>query len=149
LPAGIQHRGGSGQNALFGLRKTVLHFDRRRADPVLPVRHARGHRAVADADQLVRLLAAAGEIDHARMDVPPVDDQLHRDPVVGQCDARKPHFTLVQRRHAVEQVRAVARSGVDGPHGLLLIRDAVAHRRFHAAADQELDQLCRLFQFGR
>ena len=55
----------------------------------------------------------------------------------------------MERRHAVEEVRAVAGAGVDGAHGLLLVGDAVPHRRFDTVFQQKFHQFGRLVQLGR
>lgn len=82
------------------------------------------------------------------MNVPPVDDELDRDPVIRERNARQPHLALMQRRHAVEQMRAVRRARVDRPERLHFIRHAVSHRRLHTVFEQKLDELLRIFELG-
>jgi len=75
------------------------------------------------------------------MHVLAVRDELDSQPVVGQRYDREAGFTLAERRHPVEYMRAPRRSDLDRSSSSGFISQAVSHTRDDTVGEQSLDEL--------
>ena len=80
---------------------------------VAPTRQPGAGGRVGDRQHAVDALGAHRHPHHRRMHVEAVADHLARDRVVGEHRAGQPGRPVRQRRHPVEQMRGMARAGVD------------------------------------
>ncbi len=93
-------------------------------------------------------LAGNGEGEQRVMHVVSVGDQSGDGLISGEQGARQARFTMVERRHRVEQMRAEADAGLDGSTTLLVGGVGVAGRNDNARASEGPECLQPARQFG-
>ena len=139
---------GAGRTVSGEARYSTGHVDPHRTEPVAAIRHPGSRHRVGDQDQPPRAGGAGREADRRVVQVHAVGDHLTGDLVPVEQRADRPRLAVMQRPHAVEQVRPMARAGVDGRRGDVRGGVGMADGGDDADPDCGLDQGGRPGKFG-
>ena len=105
-----QHAAGE---AAFRFAALALDFDLQRTEAKTPIAHAGGADGVGDEHGAAWSLAVEKELDHFRVDVDAVGNNIGSEAVVGENCAQDAGLAMIERAHGIESVGGVACSGLE------------------------------------